>query len=57
MLAFELPKVAARFACVSTSCVEVAEDVVDWFIGKCSPRDMLSVLCDVWISGFVNFSV
>ncbi|KAK6161536.1 hypothetical protein DH2020_004917 [Rehmannia glutinosa] len=45
-LAFELPKAVARFACVSTRCLEVAEDVVDLFVGKCSPRDMLSILCE-----------
>ncbi|KAK6161589.1 hypothetical protein DH2020_004970 [Rehmannia glutinosa] len=47
-LAFELPKAVARFACVSTRCLEVAEDVVDLFVGKCSPRDMLSILCEVY---------
>ncbi|KAL8479142.1 hypothetical protein ACS0TY_026118 [Phlomoides rotata] len=57
VLAFELPKIAARFACVSTSCLEVAEDVVDWFIGKCSPRDMLSVLCDAIASPIEPFMV
>ncbi|KAK4391855.1 Aberrant root formation protein 4 [Sesamum angolense] len=45
-LAFELPKAVARFASVSTKCLEIAEDVVYWFIEKCSPRDMLSILCE-----------
>ncbi|KAL0315822.1 UNVERIFIED_CONTAM: Aberrant root formation protein 4 [Sesamum radiatum] len=45
-LAFELPKAVARFACVSTKCLEIAEDLVYWFIEKCSPRDMLSILCE-----------
>ncbi|PIN13485.1 hypothetical protein CDL12_13902 [Handroanthus impetiginosus] len=45
-LAFELPKVAARFGCVSTKCLEVAEDVVDRFVERSSPRDMLSILCE-----------
>ncbi|KAL0333715.1 UNVERIFIED_CONTAM: Aberrant root formation protein 4 [Sesamum angustifolium] len=45
-LAFELPKAVARFACVSTKCLEIAEDLVHWFIEKCSPRDMLSILCE-----------
>ncbi|KAI3470264.1 hypothetical protein Pfo_026927 [Paulownia fortunei] len=45
-LAFELPKAVARFACVSTRCLEVAEDLVDLFVGRCSPRDMLSILCE-----------
>ncbi|KAL6582431.1 hypothetical protein OROMI_006445 [Orobanche minor] len=46
-LAFELPKAVARFACVSTRCLEVAEDVVDLFVGRCSPRDMLPILCEM----------
>ncbi|KAL6528183.1 hypothetical protein OROHE_015133 [Orobanche hederae] len=45
-LAFELPKAVARFACVSTRCLEVAEDIVDLFVGRCSPRDMLPILCE-----------
>ncbi|KAL0426806.1 UNVERIFIED_CONTAM: Aberrant root formation protein 4 [Sesamum latifolium] len=45
-LAFELPKAVARFACVSTKCLEIAEDLVYWFIERCSPRDMLSILCE-----------
>ncbi|GFP90338.1 aberrant root formation protein 4 [Phtheirospermum japonicum] len=45
-LAFELPKAVARFACVSTRCSEVAENVVDSFVGRCSPRDMLPILCE-----------
>ncbi|XP_011085082.1 aberrant root formation protein 4 isoform X2 [Sesamum indicum] len=45
-LAFELPKAVARFACVSTKCLEIAEDLVYWFIQRCSPRDMLSILCE-----------
>ncbi|KAL0452873.1 UNVERIFIED_CONTAM: Aberrant root formation protein 4 [Sesamum latifolium] len=45
-LAFELPKAVARFACVSTKCVEIAEDLVYWFIERGSPRDMLSILCE-----------
>lgn len=47
----------ARFACVSTRCLEVAEDVVDLFVGRCSPRDMLSILCEVCKSGFDIFSL
>ncbi|KAL3635097.1 hypothetical protein CASFOL_022151 [Castilleja foliolosa] len=45
-LAFALPKSVARYACVSTRCLEVAENVVDLFVGICSPRDMLSILCE-----------
>ncbi|XP_071918222.1 aberrant root formation protein 4-like isoform X1 [Coffea arabica] len=45
-LSFELPKTAARFACVSPRCMEVAQSIVDCFTDKCSPRDMLSILCE-----------
>ncbi|KAL6532001.1 hypothetical protein OROGR_013971 [Orobanche gracilis] len=46
--AFELPKAVARCACVSTRCLEVAEDIVDLFVGRCSPRDILPILCEVY---------
>ncbi|CAL5440081.1 unnamed protein product [Camellia sinensis] len=45
-LSFELPKAVARFACVSRRCLEIAGSVIDWFIETCSPRDMLSILCE-----------
>ncbi|XP_027182682.1 aberrant root formation protein 4 isoform X2 [Coffea eugenioides] len=45
-LSFELPKTAARFACVSPRCMEFAQSIVDCFTDKCSPRDMLSILCE-----------
>ncbi|PSS11194.1 Aberrant root formation protein [Actinidia chinensis var. chinensis] len=45
-LSFELPKAVARFACVSRRCSEIAGSVIDRFIESCSPRDMLSVLCE-----------
>ncbi|KAL6985213.1 hypothetical protein U1Q18_018591, partial [Sarracenia purpurea var. burkii] len=45
-LSFELPKAVARFACVSRRCLEIAGSVVDRFIEICSPRDMLSILCE-----------
>ncbi|XP_042036973.1 aberrant root formation protein 4-like [Salvia splendens] len=45
-LAFELPKAVARFACVSDRCLEVAEGVVDLFVERCSPREMLSILLE-----------
>ncbi|KAH7524583.1 hypothetical protein FEM48_Zijuj06G0134900 [Ziziphus jujuba var. spinosa] len=46
VLSFELPKAAARFADISDRCLEVAGNVIDRFVSMCSPRDMLSVLCD-----------
>ncbi|XP_057781217.1 aberrant root formation protein 4 [Salvia miltiorrhiza] len=45
-LAFELPKAVARLACVSSRCLEVAEGVVDLFVERCSPREMLSILLE-----------
>ncbi|KAI7987755.1 Aberrant root formation protein 4 [Camellia lanceoleosa] len=45
-LSFELPKAVARFACVSRRCLEIAGSVIDRFIETCSPRDMLSILCE-----------
>lgn len=45
-LSFELPKAVARFACASKRCLEMAESIVLCFTDKCSPRDMLSVLCE-----------
>ncbi|KAH6832192.1 hypothetical protein C2S53_005541 [Perilla frutescens var. hirtella] len=45
-LAFELPKAVARFACVSARCLEVAEGVVNFFVERCGPRDMLSILLE-----------
>ncbi|CAA0839324.1 aberrant lateral root formation 4 [Striga hermonthica] len=56
-LAFELPKAAARFACVSTRCSEVAEGVVDLFVSRCSPRDMLSIICEAIGSPSEHFMV
>lgn len=46
-LAFELPKAVARFACASTQSLDIAENVVDLFVVRCNPRDMLSILCEV----------
>ncbi|XP_059658221.1 aberrant root formation protein 4 isoform X2 [Cornus florida] len=45
-LSFELPKAVARFASASHGCVEIAKSVIDHFIGTCSPRDMIAVLCE-----------
>ncbi|XP_047340589.1 aberrant root formation protein 4 [Impatiens glandulifera] len=45
-LAFELPKAVARFASVSQRCYDIVEDVINLFTQTCSPRDMLSILCE-----------
>ncbi|KAK9032191.1 hypothetical protein V6N11_056469 [Hibiscus sabdariffa] len=45
-LSFELPKSASKFAGISPQCLEIADNVVRQFIQTCSPRDMLSILCE-----------
>ncbi|KAA8525540.1 hypothetical protein F0562_007407 [Nyssa sinensis] len=45
-LSFELPKAVARFACASPRCAEIAESVIERLIESCSPRDMLTILCE-----------
>ncbi|CAI9777095.1 unnamed protein product [Fraxinus pennsylvanica] len=45
-LAFEWPKAVARFACVSKRSLEVAGSIIDRLVETCSPRDMLSILCE-----------
>lgn len=57
-LSFELPKVASKFAGLSSRCLEIADGIIDHFIAKCSPRDMLSILCGVLYSNlFAQFNV
>ncbi|KAG5562907.1 hypothetical protein RHGRI_005596 [Rhododendron griersonianum] len=56
-LSFELPKAVARFACVSRRCLEIAERVIDRFIEICSPRDMISILCEALDSPSTMFKV
>ncbi|KAL2529855.1 aberrant lateral root formation 4 [Forsythia ovata] len=45
-LAFEWPKAVAKFACRSKRCLETAESIIDRLVETCSPRDMLSILCE-----------
>ncbi|KDP34393.1 hypothetical protein JCGZ_12787 [Jatropha curcas] len=45
VLSFVLPKAAAKFAGLSSRCLEIADMIIDRFIAICSPRDMLSILC------------
>ncbi|XP_021276162.1 aberrant root formation protein 4 isoform X2 [Herrania umbratica] len=45
-LSFELPKSVSKFAGVSLKCLEIADNIIDRFIQTCSPRDMLSILCE-----------
>ncbi|XP_077238027.1 aberrant root formation protein isoform X2 [Tasmannia lanceolata] len=45
-LSFELPNVVAKFACVSDKCGEIAERIIECLVSICSPRDMLTILCE-----------
>lgn len=45
-LSLELPKAVSRFAFLSQRCLEIAESVIDRFVESCSPRDMLTILCE-----------
>ncbi|XP_073291817.1 aberrant root formation protein 4-like isoform X1 [Primulina huaijiensis] len=41
--AFELPKLVAKFGCVSRRCSEVAEKVICLFVHRCNPRVMFII--------------
>ncbi|KAJ0984311.1 hypothetical protein J5N97_002667 [Dioscorea zingiberensis] len=45
-LSLELPKVVVKFAGLSDGCCEIAGAIVDRLVTVCSPRDMLSILCE-----------
>ncbi|VFQ84788.1 unnamed protein product [Cuscuta campestris] len=45
-LSFELPKSVCRVACAWKMCSDLAECFIDNLLEKCSPREMLSILCD-----------
>lgn len=45
-LSFDLPKAVSKFIGVS-GCREIVDNIIDRFVTMCSPRDMLSVLCEV----------
>ncbi|KAL8216319.1 hypothetical protein R6Q57_023156 [Mikania cordata] len=55
-LAFELPKAVAKLACVSTRCFEYAERIINHFVEICSPRDMVSILCEAMTSSSNGFN-
>lgn len=46
-LSFELPKAVSKFAGISRKFLDMAIGIIDQFIVKCGPRDMLSILCNV----------
>ncbi|KAE9588995.1 hypothetical protein Lal_00012667 [Lupinus albus] len=45
-LSFELPKAVSKFASISSRFFDMADSIIDQFITKCGPRDMLSILCN-----------
>lgn len=45
-LSFEVPKAVSKFAGISSKFSDMAISIIDQFIAKCGPRDMLSILCD-----------
>ncbi|KAK9050338.1 hypothetical protein SSX86_030693 [Deinandra increscens subsp. villosa] len=55
-LAFELPKAVAKFACASARCFENAEKIINHFVKSCSPRDMVSILCEAMTSSSDGFN-
>lgn len=45
-LSFDLPKAVSKFVGVG-GCLEILDNIIDRFVTMCSPRDMLSILCEV----------
>ncbi|XP_065007733.1 aberrant root formation protein 4-like [Musa acuminata AAA Group] len=45
-LSLELPKVVVKFVALSDRCREIAESIIDHLVATCSPRDLLSILCE-----------
>ncbi|KAL2963465.1 hypothetical protein AAZX31_17G202600 [Glycine max] len=45
-LSFELPKAVSKFVGISSRFLDLAISIIDQFIVKCGPRDMLSILCN-----------
>ncbi|QHN86463.1 aberrant root formation protein 4 isoform X2 [Arachis ipaensis] len=45
-LSFELPKAVSKFAGISNRFLDKAISIIDQFLEKCGPRDMLSILCN-----------
>lgn len=46
-LSLDLPKVVAKYGALSDKCREIAGTIVEFLVSTCSPRDMLSILCEV----------
>ncbi|OAY85558.1 Aberrant root formation protein 4 [Ananas comosus] len=45
-LSLDLPKVVAKYGALSDKCREIAGTIVEFLVSTCSPRDMLSILCE-----------
>lgn len=46
VFSFDLPKAVSKFVGVGR-CMEIVDNIIDRFVSMCSPRDMLSILCEV----------
>ncbi|KAG4944301.1 hypothetical protein JHK85_048947 [Glycine max] len=53
-LSFELPKAVSKFVGISSRFLDLAISIIDQFIVKCGPRDMLSILCNTFIKAFLE---
>ncbi|RWW84320.1 hypothetical protein BHE74_00007079 [Ensete ventricosum] len=53
VLSLELPKVVVKFVALSDRCREIAESIIDHLVATCSPRDLLSILCEVRITELI----
>ncbi|WOK98278.1 aberrant root formation protein 4 [Canna indica] len=45
-LSLELPKVVVKFVTLSDRCREMVQSIIESLLVSCSPRDMLSILCE-----------
>ena len=46
-LSLVLPKAVAKLGAQMGRCRDVAAAILKFFVSNCSPRDMLSILCEV----------
>ncbi|KAK1276612.1 Aberrant root formation protein 4 [Acorus gramineus] len=46
VISLELPKAVAKLGGLSGECREVAESVINRLVSMCSPRDMVTAICD-----------
>jgi glomulin len=49
MLSMDLPKVVSMIGTLSEKCHQIAKSIIELFVSTCNPRDMIPVLCEVWI--------